>query len=173
MGGEVGAVIVSMADAIPQVKAGNVVPVATSGTEAKEVFPDLPEFNQSHYIRALRAARRRHGCNGTTHCHRDDSRLRARQASCCHGESCASRGTDGRFHARHAPDQSRLKPTWRRLLADCCGSEARCSVPRLQLANRPLKPSTPESCLSTGARASHSLLSANGSPGTSHNRSHP
>lgn len=48
MGGEVGAVIVSMAEAMPQVKAGNVVPIATSGPAAKEVFPELPEFKQSH-----------------------------------------------------------------------------------------------------------------------------
>ncbi|WP_159594880.1 Bug family tripartite tricarboxylate transporter substrate binding protein [Hydrogenophaga sp. BPS33] len=48
MGGEVSAVIVSMAEAMPQVKAGNVVPIATSGPAAKEVFPDLPEFKQSH-----------------------------------------------------------------------------------------------------------------------------
>lgn len=48
LGGEVGAVIVSMAEAMPQVKAGNVIPLATSGPAAKEVFPDLPEFKQSH-----------------------------------------------------------------------------------------------------------------------------
>ncbi len=44
MGGEVGAVIVSMAEAMPQVKAGNVIALAASGPAAKEVFPHLPEF---------------------------------------------------------------------------------------------------------------------------------
>lgn len=44
MGGEVGAVIVSMAEAMPQVKAGNVIALAASGPAAKDVFPDLPEF---------------------------------------------------------------------------------------------------------------------------------
>jgi tripartite-type tricarboxylate transporter receptor subunit TctC len=46
MGGDVSAVIVSMAEAMPQVKAGNVVPLATSGPAAKEVFPNLPEFKE-------------------------------------------------------------------------------------------------------------------------------
>ncbi|VTU39655.1 Argininosuccinate lyase [Variovorax sp. PBL-H6] len=48
MGGDVNAVIVSMAEAMPQVKAGNVVALATSGPAAKEVFPNLPEFKESH-----------------------------------------------------------------------------------------------------------------------------
>ena len=48
MGGDVDAVIVSMAEAMPQVKAGNVVALATSGPAAKDVFPNLPEFKESH-----------------------------------------------------------------------------------------------------------------------------
>lgn len=48
MGGDVDAVIVSMAEAMPQVKAGNVIALATSGPAAKEVFPALPEFKESH-----------------------------------------------------------------------------------------------------------------------------
>ena len=48
MAGDVDAVIVSMAEAMPQVKAGNVIPLATSGPAAKEVFPNLPEFKESH-----------------------------------------------------------------------------------------------------------------------------
>ncbi len=48
MGGDVNAVIVSMAEAMPQVKAGNVIALATSGPAAKEVFPNLPEFKESH-----------------------------------------------------------------------------------------------------------------------------
>ncbi len=48
MGGEVGAVIVSLAEAMPQVKAGNVIAVATSGPAAKTFFPDLPEFKEFH-----------------------------------------------------------------------------------------------------------------------------
>lgn len=48
MGGDVDAVIVSMAEAMPQVKAGHVIPLATSGPAAKEVFPQLPEFKESH-----------------------------------------------------------------------------------------------------------------------------
>lgn len=43
MGGEVGAAIVSMAEAMPQVRAGNVIAVATSGPAAKEGVPDLPD----------------------------------------------------------------------------------------------------------------------------------
>jgi len=48
MAGDVDAVIVSMAEAMPQVKAGTVIPLATSGPAAKEVFPNLPEFKESH-----------------------------------------------------------------------------------------------------------------------------
>ena len=48
MGGDVDAVIVSMAEAMPQVKAGNVIALATSGPAAKEVFPNLPEFKESN-----------------------------------------------------------------------------------------------------------------------------
>jgi len=48
MAGDVDAVIVSMAEAMPQVKAGNVIPLATSGPAAKEVFPNLPELKESH-----------------------------------------------------------------------------------------------------------------------------
>jgi tripartite-type tricarboxylate transporter receptor subunit TctC len=47
LGAEVEAVIVSMAEAMPQVKAGTVIPLATSGPAAKEVFPNLPEFKES------------------------------------------------------------------------------------------------------------------------------
>ncbi|RZL96150.1 MAG: tripartite tricarboxylate transporter substrate binding protein [Variovorax sp.] len=47
MAGDVDAVIVSMAEAMPQVKAGNVIPLATSGPAAKEAFPNLPEFKES------------------------------------------------------------------------------------------------------------------------------
>jgi tripartite-type tricarboxylate transporter receptor subunit TctC len=46
--GDVDAVIVSMAEAMPFVKSGNVIPLATSGPAAKEVFPNLPEFKESH-----------------------------------------------------------------------------------------------------------------------------
>lgn len=46
--GDVDAVIVSMAEAMPFVKGGNVIPLATSGPAAKEAFPNLPEFKESH-----------------------------------------------------------------------------------------------------------------------------
>lgn len=48
MGGEVGAVIVSLVEAMPQVKADKVIALATSGPAAKEAFPDLPEFKELH-----------------------------------------------------------------------------------------------------------------------------
>lgn len=48
MGGQVGAVIVSLAEAMPQVKAGKVIALATSGPAAKEAFPALPEFKELH-----------------------------------------------------------------------------------------------------------------------------
>jgi tripartite-type tricarboxylate transporter receptor subunit TctC len=48
MGGEVGAMIVGMAVGMPQVRAGRVIPLATSGPLGKEVFPNLPEFKESH-----------------------------------------------------------------------------------------------------------------------------
>lgn len=48
IGGEIGATITSMAEAMPHVKAGTVIPIATSGPAAKEVFPNLPEFKESH-----------------------------------------------------------------------------------------------------------------------------
>jgi tripartite-type tricarboxylate transporter receptor subunit TctC len=48
LAGEVSAMIVGMAVGLPQVRAGRVVPLATSGPLGKETFPNLPEFKESH-----------------------------------------------------------------------------------------------------------------------------
>lgn len=48
MAGEVSAMIVGMAVGMPQVRAGRIVPLATSGPLGKETFPNLPEFKESH-----------------------------------------------------------------------------------------------------------------------------
>jgi tripartite-type tricarboxylate transporter receptor subunit TctC len=47
MGGEVGAMISGMVEALPQVKAGNAIALAASGPAAKEMFPGLPEFKET------------------------------------------------------------------------------------------------------------------------------
>lgn len=48
MAGEVSAMIVGMAVGMPQVRAGKVVPLATSGPLGKETLPNLPEFKDGH-----------------------------------------------------------------------------------------------------------------------------
>lgn len=48
MGGEVNAVITSLAEVMPHVKSGGIQPLATSGPAAKEAFPALPEFKEFH-----------------------------------------------------------------------------------------------------------------------------
>ena len=40
--------IVGLVEAMPQIKAGNVVPLAASGPSAKELLPQLAEFKDSH-----------------------------------------------------------------------------------------------------------------------------
>jgi tripartite-type tricarboxylate transporter receptor subunit TctC len=44
--GEIGAMIVGVAEAMPLIKAGRITPIAASGPQAKEVFPNLPEFKE-------------------------------------------------------------------------------------------------------------------------------
>lgn len=49
IGGEVGLMFLGVSGAMPQIKAGKLVPLAASGPAAKEVFPGLPllqDFNQ-------------------------------------------------------------------------------------------------------------------------------
>jgi len=48
MVGEVSAMIVGMAVGMPQVRAGQIVPLATSGPLGKATFPNLPEFKDQH-----------------------------------------------------------------------------------------------------------------------------
>lgn len=48
MGGEIGSMVVGVAEAMPLITAGKLVPLATSGPAAKEIFPALPELKASH-----------------------------------------------------------------------------------------------------------------------------
>jgi tripartite-type tricarboxylate transporter receptor subunit TctC len=48
LGGEVGAMISGVVEAMPHIKAGTVVPLAASGPAAKEIFPALPQFKDFH-----------------------------------------------------------------------------------------------------------------------------
>jgi tripartite-type tricarboxylate transporter receptor subunit TctC len=48
LGGEVGAMISGVVEAMPYIKAGTVIPLAASGPAAKEVFPTLPLFKDYH-----------------------------------------------------------------------------------------------------------------------------
>lgn len=48
MGGETGVMAVGVAEAMPLIKAGKLVPLATSGPGAKDIFPDLPELKTFH-----------------------------------------------------------------------------------------------------------------------------
>jgi tripartite-type tricarboxylate transporter receptor subunit TctC len=48
MGGETAAMMVGLAEAMPQIKAGRVVAIATSGPTAKGLLPQLPQLQQFH-----------------------------------------------------------------------------------------------------------------------------
>ncbi|HSV79417.1 MAG TPA: tripartite tricarboxylate transporter substrate binding protein [Ramlibacter sp.] len=48
LGGEVGAMITGVVEAMPHIKAGTVIPLAASGPAAKEIFPGLPQFKEFH-----------------------------------------------------------------------------------------------------------------------------
>ncbi|QHE84662.1 Bug family tripartite tricarboxylate transporter substrate binding protein [Hydrogenophaga sp. BPS33] len=46
LGGEIGVVITGLAEALPHIKAGKVVALASSGPLGKTIFPDLPELKE-------------------------------------------------------------------------------------------------------------------------------
>jgi tripartite-type tricarboxylate transporter receptor subunit TctC len=48
LGGEVTSMIVGVAEAMPHIKSGRIVALAASGPNAKEMFPNLPEFRDFH-----------------------------------------------------------------------------------------------------------------------------
>ena len=48
LGGEVDAMISGVVEAMPHIKAGTILPLAASGPAAKELFPSLPQFKDSH-----------------------------------------------------------------------------------------------------------------------------
>lgn len=48
LGGEVDAMISGVVEAMPHIKAGTALPLAASGPAAKEIFPSLPLFKDSH-----------------------------------------------------------------------------------------------------------------------------
>lgn len=48
MGGEITAMMIGLAEALPLIKAGRVVGLATTGPSAKEALPELPQLQQFH-----------------------------------------------------------------------------------------------------------------------------
>jgi tripartite-type tricarboxylate transporter receptor subunit TctC len=48
LGGEISVVITGLAEALPHITAGKVVPLASSGPLGKSIFPDLPELKETH-----------------------------------------------------------------------------------------------------------------------------
>lgn len=48
LAGEVGIMLVGIAGAVPQIKAGRAIPLVASGPASKDVFPNLPEMKDSH-----------------------------------------------------------------------------------------------------------------------------
>ena len=48
MSGQIGVMVAGMVEALPQIKAGNVVPLAASGPTAKENLPGVPELKDFH-----------------------------------------------------------------------------------------------------------------------------
>ncbi len=48
MSGQIGVMVAGMVEALPQIKAGNVVPLAASGPTAKENLPSVPELKDFH-----------------------------------------------------------------------------------------------------------------------------
>jgi tripartite-type tricarboxylate transporter receptor subunit TctC len=48
LGGEVTSMIVGVAEAMPHIKSGKIIPIAVSGPNGKEMFPNLPEFRDFH-----------------------------------------------------------------------------------------------------------------------------
>ena len=48
IGGETAAMMIGLAEAMPQIKAGRIVGIATSGPTAKEALPQLPQLQQFH-----------------------------------------------------------------------------------------------------------------------------
>jgi tripartite-type tricarboxylate transporter receptor subunit TctC len=48
LGGEVQAMVVGVAEAMPHIRSGKLVALAASGPAAREIFPDLPLFTQFH-----------------------------------------------------------------------------------------------------------------------------
>lgn len=48
LGGEIGVVITGLAEALPHIRAGKVVALASSGPLGKGIFPDLPELKDIH-----------------------------------------------------------------------------------------------------------------------------
>lgn len=48
MSGQIGVMVAGMVEALPQIKAGNVVPLAASGPTARENLPGVPELKDFH-----------------------------------------------------------------------------------------------------------------------------